>query len=252
VAPLPKISIITVVLNRQHDIRFTLESVVQQNYHNIEYIVIDGGSTDGTLSIIQEYLGSITTLISEKDQGIYDAMNKGLSKASGEYVLFINGGDALHQSNVLSQIENQFFRKDIYPDILYGECMFVDSYRNKVGLRSEVRRNRLPKELNKMSFFYGSNVTHQCFIIKRKLASNYDIKYRLSSDLDWMLRGIERSKYCINTHLIIADFVLGDASQKHYWQSMKERFLIWCKHYGIINSIVAHIYIVFNSMFNKK
>lgn len=243
---------ITVVLNRQHDIRYTLKSVTNQTYSNVEFIVIDGGSSDGTVAIIEEYLSRISTFVSEKDNGIYDAMNKGLSKATGDYVLFINGGDALHDDFVFQKIQEQYFNNNTFPDILYGECMFVNSKREEIGLRSHVRRNPLPEKLVKSSFLYGSNVTHQCFIIKRTLAEPYNTQYKLSSDLDWMLKGISKSKLSINTGLVIADFVLGDASQQYYWQSMKERFIIWCKHYGYLKSFIAHVFIVFNSIFKNK
>ena len=91
----PKFSIITVVYNNVRDIEHTLKSVVNQSYDHIEYIVIDGQSTDGTLEIIQKYRDKITVLLSEKDKGIYDAMNKGLALATGDYVLFLNSGDEL-------------------------------------------------------------------------------------------------------------------------------------------------------------
>lgn len=250
-ADLPKISVITVVLNRQHDIRFTLESVVHQSYSNVEYIVIDGQSKDGTLEIIAEYQSKIAFFSSEKDLGIYDAMNKGLQKATGDYVLFINGGDALHHRDVLKQLAGKFLLNKPYPDIIYGECMFVDQNRREVGIRSVVRRNPLPEKLNKNSFLLGSNVTHQCFIIKKALAPMYNLQYQLSSDLDWMLNGIENAKYIVKFDGVIADFVLGDASSQHFGTSFKERFIIWTKHYGWLKTLFAHLFILLLSVKNK-
>ena len=101
---LPSLTIITIVYNRVKDIEYTLKSITEQTYKNIEYIVIDGNSNDGTLDIIQKYLDKINHLVSEKDNGIYDAMNKGLRLATGDYVLFINGGDNLHQKNTIENI----------------------------------------------------------------------------------------------------------------------------------------------------
>ncbi len=99
-----KFSIITIVYNRVNDIEFTLKSITEQTYPNIEYIVIDGKSNDGTTSIIEKYRDKIHCYISEEDQGIYDAMNKGLRNSTGDYVLFINGGDSLHQKDTIEKL----------------------------------------------------------------------------------------------------------------------------------------------------
>jgi glycosyltransferase involved in cell wall biosynthesis len=245
----PVFSIITVVLNRAHDIKYTLESIKNQDYPHVQFIVVDGGSTDGTAGIIEQYSSSIQVIISEKDHGIYDAMNKGLDTAAGDYVLFINGGDALHSTSTLSSLASVIVQQN-RPDIVYGECMFIDQSRNHLGIRSELRRNPLPKQLNYYSFKRGSNVTHQCFVVKRLLCPKYDLQYRWSSDIDWMLQCIKQSKVCINAHLIIADFVIGDASSQHFIQSMKERFKILRKHYGLKDTLLTHLYIIFLRPFN--
>src|SRR5690606_635289 len=100
----PKVSIITIVYNNVRDIGYTLSSVDQQTYPNIEYIVVDGNSNDGTLEVIEEYKDIVNKLVSEKDQGIYDAMNKGLALATGDYVLFLNSGDELYSSTTLEKV----------------------------------------------------------------------------------------------------------------------------------------------------
>ena len=124
---LPSLTIITIVYNRVKDIEYTLKSITEQTYKNIEYIVIDGNSNDGTLDIIQKYLDKINHLVSEKDNGIYDAMNKGLRLATGDYVLFINGGDNLHQKNTIEnifQIFPSFYQKmSSYDSVFYSSLV---------------------------------------------------------------------------------------------------------------------------------
>lgn len=241
----PVISIITVVLNRAKDIRYTLESITNQDYPAIEFIVIDGGSNDGTLDIIEAFKLSITKCISEPDHGIYDAMNKGLQMASGDYVLFINGGDALHEANTISKLASVIADQEIPPDIIYGECMFLNADRKPLGTRSELRKNPLPEVLTYHSFEMGSNVTHQCFVARRSICESYNLRYRLSSDIDWMLNCIKKSKSNINAGFVISDFVLGDATSKHYLRSMRERFSILKCHYGLSKALYAHLHMVF-------
>jgi glycosyltransferase involved in cell wall biosynthesis len=242
---LPVISIITVVLNRAKDIRYTLDSITKQDYPAIEYILIDGGSDDGTLAIIGEFKTGITKCISEPDHGIYDAMNKGLQMATGDYVLFINGGDALHEADTISKLASIIAHQELRPDIIYGECMFVDTDRKPLGTRSELRKNPLPKVLTFNSFELGSNVTHQCFLVRRSICDLYNLQYRLSSDIDWMLHCIKKSKSNINAGCIISDFVLGDATSKQYLRSMSERFRILKRHYGLLKALNAHLHMAF-------
>lgn len=241
----PMISIITVVLNRYHDIRYTLESVVLQTYQDLEFIVIDGASSDGTLSIIEEYKNHIQLLISEKDEGIYHAMNKGLEKANGEYILYLNGGDALHDNQVLEKIFSRYASEKDLPDVLYGECMFVDQDRKQLGTRSQLRKNPLPEKLHYYSFLQGSNVTHQCFIVRKSIAPLYDLQYRFSSDLDWMLNCIKAAKYLHKTDEIISDFVLGDTSEQNKYRSLWERFQILKEHYGWRKALKGHFQMIF-------
>jgi glycosyltransferase involved in cell wall biosynthesis len=238
----PVISIITVVLNRAKDIRYTLESITKQNYPAIEFIVIDGGSDDGTQRIIEEFKAGIAKYISEPDHGIYDAMNKGLQIATGDYVLFINGGDALHEADTINKLVSIIVHRDSWPDIIYGECLFVDADRNPLGTRSEIRKNPLPEVLTFKSFELGSNVTHQCFLVRRSICNLYSLQYRLSSDIDWMLNCIKKSKSSINAGFIISDFVLGDATSKQYLRSMTERFRILKRHYGLLKALMAHFH----------
>jgi len=250
----PTISVITIVLNRASDIEYTIQSIAGQTYADMEWIVIDGVSSDGTLDILQKYRAHIHLLVSEKDNGIYDAMNKGLKLAKGEYVLFINGGDALHSPDVIERIVRQYIDTSagVLPDILYGECMFVDRERKPLGIRSRLRSNPLPPALNHDSFRLGSNVSHQSFLVKRTICPLYNTQFKLSSDIDWMLNCIRSARNIINTGLIISDFVLGDASEKQKIRSLAERFFIMSKHYGVMNTILSHFKIVLRSINSNK
>ena len=104
VHPTPKFSIITVTYNAEKVLEDTIQSVISQTYHHVEYIIVDGASKDGTLSIIDRYRSRITTVVSEPDKGLYDAMNKAISLASGDYLCFLNAGDCFHEDDTLQQI----------------------------------------------------------------------------------------------------------------------------------------------------
>lgn len=243
------ISIITVVFNRVHDIEYTLSGITGQTYPKIEYIVIDGGSTDGTIEILQRYSDKIQVLISEKDKGIYDAMNKGLLHATGEYVLFINGGDNLHGRRTIEEIVTRHLSDHTNrPDIIYGECMLLDPERNQLQIRSLYKKQVFPESLDLYSFKSGTNVSHQSFMVRRAIAPLYNLSYKWSSDIDWMLRCIQRSDSIQVYHGIISEFVIGDSSEKNKLSSLKERFSIMSVHYGLTQTIYFHTSIIFKRL----
>ncbi|MGN0001919.1 MAG: glycosyltransferase family 2 protein [Sphingobacterium composti] len=228
----PTISIITIVYNNVRDIEHTILSVINQTYSNIEYIVIDGASTDGTLDIIQQYRGSIDVLVSEKDSGIYDAMNKGLAKATGDYVLFLNSGDELFDNNTIQII----VEKGNNADIIYGETKLVDEKRNVIG----DRRHKAPVHFDWKSFQYGMNVCHQAIYVKREIAQPYDLQYKLSADVDWVIRAAKKAKSTQNVNCYVARYLVGGMSQKRHKQSLKERYAIFKKHYGTFQNWINH------------
>ena len=131
----PTFSIITITYNAVRLVEQTLLNVLSQSYPNIEYIVIDGGSTDGTVDIIRRYESGLAYWVSEPDKGIYDAMNKGLQKATGDYVWFINAGDTLCSSDTVQSIVSKLQKRKVLPDIIYGETNIVDEERRSLGLR---------------------------------------------------------------------------------------------------------------------
>jgi len=231
----PKVSIITIVFNNVRDIRYTLNSVKSQTYKNIEYLVIDGNSTDGTLAVIHEFQEYITTIISEKDHGIYDAMNKGLRLATGEYVMFLNSGDEFYAPNTL---ENIFTRGD-QADIYYGETKLINENRDIIGNR----RHRAPKNFNWRSFRYGMNICHQAIYIKRSLTTPYDLQYQLSADIDWILSAAKKANKTVNLHEFVAKYLVGGMTQKRHKQGLKERYEIFKKYYGFFPNLFNHLII---------
>jgi glycosyltransferase involved in cell wall biosynthesis len=233
----PLLSVITVVFNNVKDIERTIKSVVKQSYTNIEYIVIDGGSTDGTLDIIKQYKNQITHLISEPDKGIYDAMNKGLLLAKGDYVLFMNSGDEIFEKDTVQKVLNSYPNSDIY----YGETEML----NEQLLSEGRRRHQSPEELTLKSFKYGMSVSHQAIYIKRSLTSLFDPQYQLSADIDWILSAIQKSKKIVNTKQYVAKYLMGGMSKKRHRQSLLERYQIFRKYYGFAPNIFNHLVISF-------
>ncbi|MHC8947652.1 glycosyltransferase family 2 protein [Sphingobacterium hungaricum] len=231
-ANLPKISIITIVYNNAKDIEFTMASVLNQTYPVIEYIVIDGLSTDGTVDIIKKYKNQLAVFTSEKDAGIYDAMNKGLKEATGDYVLFLNSGDALYDENTLDHV----VKKGKNADIIYGETMLIDENRQEIGLR----RHAAPKEFTWKSFKYGMNICHQAIYIKREIAVPYNENYKLSADIDWIIRCAKNAKTAVNVNELVARYLVGGLSQKRHRESLKERYVIFNQYYGVIRNFINH------------
>lgn len=231
-----KISIITIVYNNVRDIEYTILSVLNQSYPLIEYILVDGASTDGTLAIIHRYKDNIHTIISEKDNGIYDAMNKGLALATGDYVLFLNSGDELYDKDTIQCI----VEKGKGADIIYGETKLIDEQRHIVG----DRRHKAPEIFDWKSFRYGMSICHQAIYVKRSIAPPYDLSYQLSADIDWVIRAAKTAKTTQNVHCYVAKYLVGGMSQKRHRQSLKERFEIFRKHYGFFSNWINHGIIV--------
>ncbi|MEJ5053289.1 glycosyltransferase family 2 protein [Sphingobacterium sp. MYb382] len=228
----PKVSIITIVYNNVRDIEYTIRSVMKQTYPNIEYIVIDGLSTDGTLDVIDEYREEISILVSEKDKGIYDAMNKGLALATGDYVLFLNSGDELYEDMTLEKVFTSAENADIY----YGETKLVDEDREILG----DRRHTVPEKFDWTSFKYGMSVCHQAIYVKRSLAEPYDTKYKLSADVDWVIRATKKAEHIVNVKQYVAKYLVGGMSQQRHRESLKERYAIFRKHYGFVPNLINH------------
>ena len=243
----PVISVITIVYNDVNGIEKTISSVLSQTYSHIEYIVIDGGSIDGTLEIIERYNDKIDHWVSGPDKNLYDAMNKGLRSATGDYVLFINSGDEIYHNETLSNI----FKSREYADVYYGETMMTDSAGNELGVRSKLSTRKLTKNLTADDFLKGMVVSHQSILVKRTIAPDYELHYSCSSDIDWCIKVLKLSRLTVNSHQIISKFLVGGYSQKNMKKCWLERFKILRTHFGMSRTLYAHIVIALRYLFGR-
>ncbi len=213
-----KISIVTVVFNAQDTIAQCIESVICQKHPDIEYIVIDGGSTDNTLRIIDRYRSAISVLVSEPDKGIYDAMNKGIKMATGKIVGTLNADDRLAGDDVLSVIAQAFTQAD--PDVVYGNL-------NIVNPDGKTTRKWVSKPCGKNSFNRGFMPPHPTFYCKRYLFEKmgfYSLEYGSAADYELMVRFMHRHKiesYYLNK--IMVTMLNGGVSSR----SFKNRIAAW-------------------------
>ena len=231
----PKLSVITIVFNNVRDIERTILSVINQSYSNIEYVVIDGGSVDGTLEILNKYRPRISIVISETDNGIYDAMNKGLANATGDYVLFMNSGDEIYAPDTVEKIFSTHPDADIY----YGETEMFDENWKSLGQR----RHKAPLQFTWKDFKHGMSISHQAIYIRRAITTLYDTNYKLSADIDWILRAAKNAKKIVNTKMYVAKYLVGGMSKKRHRQSLIERFHIFSNHYGSLPNLFNHLVI---------
>lgn len=243
----PKFSVITVCYNAQATLEDTIQSVIAQTYHHVEYIIVDGASKDRTLSIINRYRDRITTVVSEPDKGLYDAMNKGLRLATGDYVCFLNAGDSFHEDDTLQQMVHTLRELTELPDVLYGETELVDAEGHFVRMR----RLQAPEHLTWRSFRHGMLVCHQAFFAKRTLAEPYDLSYRFSADFDWCIRIMKKSKVLHNTHLTLIDYLEEGMTTRNHKASLHERFRIMTKHYGWLSTVAHHAWFVVRAVIKK-
>ena len=239
--PHPKFSVITVTYNAGKVLEDTIQSVVFQTYRNVEYIIVDGNSKDNTLEIVDKYRDRISQVISEPDKGLYDAMNKGIQLATGDYLCFLNAGDEFHDNETLQKIVHTLKGKEL-PDVIYGETAIVD----EEGHFLHMRRLSAPQTLTWKSFKQGMLVCHQAFFARRELAVQhpYDLKYRFSADFDWCIRIMKRAKYLHNTKLTLIDYLNEGMTTRNHKASLKERFRIMVKHYGLISTVLHHCWFV--------
>jgi len=233
----PVLSVITIVYNNVRDIERTMLSVLNQSYPNIEYLLIDGASTDGTRAIIEKYKDRLAGYISEPDKGIYDAMNKGLALARGEYVLFMNSGDEVYDINTVANV----FASGSDADIYYGETEMYNDNWESLGQR----RHKAPESFHWKSFRYGMSISHQAIYIKRTITEPYDLKYKYSADIDWIIKAAKKAGKIVNTKRYVAKYLVGGVSKQKHLDSLKERFHIFSKHYGLLPNIFNHAIIAF-------
>lgn len=236
----PPVSIITVCRNAHAGLRKTADSISRQSCRDFEWIIVDGASSDET----PHYLRQLTALwirwITEEDKGLYDAMNKGLRMARGEYVWFVNAGDTLYDEHALARVA-----RDIpQVDIIFGEVTIIGSDGRDLGTRSEVTPHRLPQSLEKDQFRMGMVVSHQAFVARRTIVPAFNSSgYRFSADLDWMLRILDQERISKNSGLL-AKVQREGASSENWVLSQYERFHILIRHFGLGVSLFNHIIIL--------
>lgn len=219
----PKISIITVALNARDDLENTIKSVLAQTYKNIEYIIIDGNSIDGTFETIKKYNPVVTKWISEPDQGLFYAMNKGLSLATGDYVWFLNAGDEIYEPKTLERIMSLKNNADFY----YGNIFVIgESFDDKDRLVAS-RKILNWKDAYKLK---SGDLCHQTVIAKRCLAKEYDTHYLVASDIDWVINVLKKSKLIARFDGIVAKFLFGGFSFHNKTRSRYEFSKVIFKH----------------------
>ncbi len=241
-----KLSIVTIAYNNLDGLKKTLEIFLDGKYADrVEHVIVDGGSSDGTREFLEK-LKLSATWVSEKDTGIYNAMNKGLAMAKGDYVWFLNSGDYVHDGRTLELVLNAL---DRHPDALYGETMMVSPSGREMGTRSEISTRKLPETLHWKSFSMGMNVGHQSFIIRRQLAVPYDETYRYVSDIDWMIFCLKQCRTVVNLKTVLACFTLEGFSSANRKASNLERYKVLKKHYGWLPNLLAHAGIIMRKLF---
>ena len=258
-----RITIITVTYQAAAVMQRTLDSVSRQTFQQIEHLIIDGASKDDTVKIAKAYQEKVpypVIIQSEPDHGLYDAMNKGLHKATGDYLVFLNAGDTLHADDTLSTLNGkmptssppqQGEPEGVAPAVIYGDTAIVDSE----GKFLHLRRLRPPKQLTWRSFKHGMLVCHQAFYVRTDIAQqeDYDLQYRHSADVDWCIRVMKRAEEMrlplVNTNTILADFMEGGNTTQNHRASLKERYQVMCHHYGKVSTMVMHAWFLVRQLF---
>ncbi len=249
-----RFSIVTITYNAEKVLQRTLDSVYGQTYEGVEHLIVDGASKDNTLLMAERYKeqndtsenGHKVIIQSEPDHGIYDAMNKGLTQASGDYVVFLNAGDCFPAADTLEKIVH-LCRLNEYPaagrpGVLYGNTDIVDDE----GHFLHPRRLQPPAKLTWKSFRHGMLVCHQAFYARTDIAKNtqYDTRYRFSADVDWcirIMRETERMGLTLcNTKMVVANYTEEGATTQNHSESLKERFHVMRRHYGLLTTLAMH------------
>jgi glycosyltransferase involved in cell wall biosynthesis len=247
---MPLLSIVTITYNAELYLERTILSIVSaaaQGHFDFEYLIIDGKSKDKTLEIANKYAQHITKISSEPDRGLYDAMNKGLQMAQGEYVWFMNAGDELHDEQVLLKLFARFAQN---ADVYYSDALFVQNDGSPVGLRSRITPHRLPQSLRWQDFATGMKVCHQAFVVRRRIAPLYDIA-NLSADVDWEINCLKKSQLNVCLDFVLCKYLVGGLSVQQHRRSLTDRFKVLAKHFGWAGAIFNHLLILKNAVLHR-
>ncbi|MFC2622091.1 MAG: glycosyltransferase family 2 protein [Prevotella denticola] len=253
-------SVVTITYNAAQVLQPTLDSVFMQDYPHVEHLIIDGASTDNTVAIAEAYRkqsgeaenGHTVRIQSEPDNGLYDAMNKGLQLATGDYVVFLNAGDRFPAADTLDRVVLAAVVGDgeERPAVLFGDTDIIDGKGNFLCHR----RLTPPARLTWRSFRYGMLVCHQAFYARTDIARSlpYDTAYRYSADVDWCIRvmkeGERRGLLLRNIHAVVADYVQEGQTTLHHKESLRERFDVMRRHYGLLQTVLLHAWFAVRSL----
>ena len=253
-----KFTVITITYNAEHVLERTLNSVLHQTYKDVEHLIIDGASKDDTLQMAEAYkersdvsgYGHKVIVVSEPDHGIYDAMNKGLTQASGDYVVYMNAGDFFPGDDTLEQVAHRCRLNECpsgeLPGILYGNTDIVDGEGNFL----HPRRLQPPDRLSWRSFRHGMLVCHQAFYARTDIAKNlqYDTRHRYSADVDWCIRVMRETERLglplYNINMVVANYTEEGETTRHHRESLRERYKVMANHYGQISTFLMHCWFV--------
>lgn len=260
-----KITVATVTYNAAPLLERTFASVAAQDYPYVEHLIVDGNSRDNTLEHVHHYQeqNSIADLpheivcISEPDNGLYDAMNKAIDMATGHYIVFLNAGDKLHAGDTLSRIadaaRNMSADATDRPAVIYGRTHIVDDE----GRFLRRRRLEPPARLTWRSFRAGMLVCHQAFYARTDIARqhHYDLRYRFSADFDWCVRIMRYARRhhlpLTDAHAVLADYLSEGMTTKNHKASLRERFRIMTRHYGLVVTLWQHAFFLLRSVVRK-
>ena len=249
-----RFTVVTITYNAAAVLQRTLDSVLRQTYKGVEHLIVDGASTDDTLALAEAYKqqsdasdqGHKVIIQSEPDHGIYDAMNKGLTQASGDYIVYMNAGDFFPQDNTLELIAQQCQLNQTpsaeLPAVLYGNTDIVDQQ----GHYLHPRRLQPPAQLSWRSFRQGMLVCHQAFYARTDIAKNvqYDTRYRYSADVDWCIRIMREAERMglplYNINMVVANYTEEGQTTQHHRESLRERYRVMARHYGHVQTFLLH------------
>jgi glycosyltransferase involved in cell wall biosynthesis len=229
-----KFSIITVVYNGMDVLKNTVDSIQNQTYNNFEHIIVDGNSKDGTLEYIKSLAFDNLSYISERDNGIYDAMNKGANLSKGEYLLFLNAGDNFASNEILENIVRKIRDLKSKPKIIYGGAnVYTENGKFLVRLNPLVLNK---KNLNR---FATRTVCHQSIFVHNKSMKIYSDKYRLKGELNWYydLIAVITQNEILQTDEVICDYYLGGTGDKNFIENYFERINVAKVHNNLVTFI---------------
>ncbi len=249
-----KFTIVTCTFNAEHELQRTLDSVFHQSYADVEHLILDGLSSDRSVEMAQTYkqrsdearTGHEVVVCSERDSGLYDAMNKGIARATGDYIVFLNAGDTFPSEATLEHIAHSIGDGEALPGVIYGDTDIV----NDEGRFLRHRRLQPPTKLTWRSFRNGMLVCHQAFYALTTLAKDnpYNLNYRFSADVDWCIRVMkeaERRHLTLkNVDEVVVNYLDGGMTEKNHRASLRERFSVMRRHYGLPLTLIMHVWFV--------